>query len=48
MQATATLLALTNLRDDKYICLLLCASKADGERDTDGAAKQIKHGLELN
>lgn len=48
MQATATLLALTNLRGDKYICLLLSASNADGERDTDGAAKQIKHALELN
>lgn len=42
MQAAATLLALTDPRGDKYICLLTHASKAVGKEVTDRTAKQIK------
>lgn len=39
MQATATLLALSDPRGDKYICLLTRASKTAGKEVTDRTAK---------
>lgn len=39
MQATATLLALSDPRGDKYICLLTRASKTVGKEVTDRTAK---------
>lgn len=39
MQAAATLLALTDPKGDKYICLLTRASKTVGKEVTDQTAK---------
>lgn len=39
MQAAATLLAHTDPRGDKYVCLLICASVTFGKRATAQTAK---------
>lgn len=45
MQATATLLALTDPRGDKYVCLPL--RKAGGKRETDQTVKWLKLALKI-